>query len=287
MKLLALLFALAVHGDVLVRPLNPQFPFALVATTEITAVAPVFIHGDTGMSAGNAGSNAVTPLPPSVRHFEDGQGQIAQDNAVLIKAQFMPPPTCSVVAAISGATTIFPGSYCYASALALSGTLTLDAQGNPDALFIFNVLSSITTDTAFQIMLINGARSCAVYWLVGQSVTMGTATVFVGNVIAGQSITTVTGTSVTGFLVAQTAAITLGDQTTVSALGQADCSAATTTSMTTTSTSTTSTSTTLTSTIPPTTTAMSTTSTSTTLLSTVTATSTFPESTTTMIIGTE
>jgi hypothetical protein len=214
MKLL-LFFFLTVYAT----QLNPTFTFALVANTAITAVAPVFIFGDTGMSAMHAGSNAVTPIPPSIMHGEDGQGQIAQDNAVIIKAQFPPPPACTGGAAISGAVVLTPGSYCYPADLALSGSLTLDGQGDPNALFIFNVITSITTATAFHMTLINQASSCNVYFLVGQSVTMGTATVFVGNVIAGQSITTVTGTSVTGYLVAQSGAISLGDQTTVNALG--------------------------------------------------------------------
>ena len=71
----------------------------------------------------------------------------------------------------------------------MTGTLTLDAQGNADAVFIFQIGSTLTTASNSSVLMTNGGTDCNVFWQVGSSATLGTTTVFVGNILALTSIT--------------------------------------------------------------------------------------------------
>jgi hypothetical protein len=107
--------------------------------------------------------------------------------------------------------TLTPGVYSSpsASSMGLTGELTLDAQGNADAVFVFQVGSTLTTGPSSSVVLIGGAQACNVFWQVGSSATLDTNTAFVGNILADQSITLNTGASVEGRLLASVAAVTL------------------------------------------------------------------------------
>jgi hypothetical protein len=84
-----------------------------------------------------------------------------------------------VVASTLGGLTLNPGVYS-GGALDLTGTLTLDAQGDPGAVFIFQAASTLITASASQVKLVNGASACNVFWKVGSSATFGTTTSFGG-----------------------------------------------------------------------------------------------------------
>ena len=94
-------------------------------------------------------------------------------------------------------------------ALSLGGTLVLDANGNTDAVFIFQTDSTLTTASSSVVQLINGAQACRVHWVVGSSATLGTGSQFVGTILAQASITVTTGASVRGRALARTGAVTL------------------------------------------------------------------------------
>jgi hypothetical protein len=102
--------------------------------------------------------------------------------------------------------------------MGLTGTLTLDAQGDPDAVFIFQIGSSLTTASASLVNVINGGNNCNVFWQIGASATLGTGSTFAGNILALTSITVTTGASVDGRALARTGAVTL-DSSAVSACG--------------------------------------------------------------------
>jgi hypothetical protein len=65
--------------------------------------------------------------------------------------------------------TLVPGVYCFASSAGLTGTLTLDALGNPNAVWVFQVVSTLITEAGSRVMIINGGQQCNVYWQVGSS----------------------------------------------------------------------------------------------------------------------
>src|SRR5207302_7474469 len=122
---------------------------------------------------------------------------------------------CAVtVAGNLGGQTLTPGLYKSTSTLAISsGDLTLDAQGDPDAVFIFQMASTLTTTSGRAVILSGGAKATNVFWQVGSSATLGTGSVFKGNILALASITVTTGATVEGRLLARTAPVTLDTNT--------------------------------------------------------------------------
>lgn len=115
-----------------------------------------------------------------------------------------------------GGQTLAPGVYHSASSIGLTGTLTLDAQSDQNAVFIFKAVSQLTTLSASRVTLVNGASACNVFWQVGSSAVLGTYSFFEGNVLALQSITAPTGANITGKLLAIEGTVTLDTNTIVS-----------------------------------------------------------------------
>ena len=93
--------------------------------------------------------------------------------------------------------------------LGLSGTLVLDGGGDPNTVFIFQTDSTLITGSGSTVSLINGAQECNVFWQVGSSATLGTGSVFAGNILALTSVTATTGATVHGRALAQNGAVTL------------------------------------------------------------------------------
>ena len=117
-------------------------------------------------------------------------------------------PATPVAASTLGGLTLTPGVYS-GGALDLTGTLTLDAQGDSGAVFVFQAASTLITASASRVELVNGASPCNVFWQVGSSATLGTTTSFKGTILALTSITVNTGATVDGRLLARNAAVTL------------------------------------------------------------------------------
>jgi hypothetical protein len=114
-----------------------------------------------------------------------------------------------------GGKTLDAGVYSIAAATTanLIGTLTLDAQGDPNAIFIIQCSSTLVTASASSVVLINGAQACHAFWVVDSSATLGTYTDFVGNIMAYASIGLDTGATLDGSALAENAAVTLDDNT--------------------------------------------------------------------------
>ncbi|HEX4919544.1 MAG TPA: ice-binding family protein [Candidatus Bathyarchaeia archaeon] len=112
-----------------------------------------------------------------------------------------------------GGRTLVPGLYKSTSSLAVTGALTLDAQGNPNAVWVFQMASTLTTLTAGQIILTGGAQASNVFWIVGSSATLGTTSVFKGTIMANASITITTGAELDGRALAKIAAVTMDTNT--------------------------------------------------------------------------
>jgi type VI secretion system secreted protein VgrG len=112
-----------------------------------------------------------------------------------------------------GGQRLTAGVYKYDSSLFVTGTLTLDGQGNPNGLFVFQAGTTLGTAVGSAISFVNGAQPCNVYWQVGSSATLGTGSTFVGNILAGASITVSSNVTVTGRLLAGTGNVTLLDDT--------------------------------------------------------------------------
>jgi len=187
--------------------------FAVLAGTTVTNTGPTVITGDVGLSPGTA----VTGFPPGLAsgamHITDGaaaQAQAALTAAYLDAAGRT--PTGSVAGDLTGQTLV-PGIYKSTSSLGLTGDLTLDAQGNPDAVFIFQISSTLITGSGSHVNLVNGAKACNVFWQVGSSATLGTNSVFKGSILALTSIALTTGAQMDGRALARNGAVTLDTNT--------------------------------------------------------------------------
>lgn len=115
-----------------------------------------------------------------------------------------------------GGLTLPPGLYKSTSSLSISsGDLTLDAQGDPNAVFILQMASTLTTTSGRAVILSGGAKASNVFWQVGSSATLGTTSAFVGTIMADQSITLDTGATLSGRALARIGAVTLAANTVV------------------------------------------------------------------------
>ena len=180
--------------------------FAIMATAAISGGGDQ-INGDVGLHPGSAQG-----IPPSeingVIHVND---QAIIDAQAALLAAYNDAVSRSVNAQTLpgnlGGLTITPGLYVNSSSVEISGTganaiLTLDAQGDANAVFIFKMASTLTMGTGTSIVLSGGAQAKNVYWQVGSSATLGTTSIFEGNILAAVSITVNTGAAVEGCLFA-------------------------------------------------------------------------------------
>ncbi len=183
--------------------------FAVLAGSTVTNTGSTTVSGDVGVSPGTA----VTGFPPGLAsgaiHLADSAAAEAQ---TALTAGYLDAAGRTGGTSVSGdlvGRTLTSGVYTSTSSLAESGDLTLDAQGNPDAVFIFQIASTLTTGSGSHIILANGAIACNVFWQVGSSATLGTYSVFNGNILALSSITITSGVNMNGRALARNGAVTL------------------------------------------------------------------------------
>jgi hypothetical protein len=186
--------------------------FGVLAGSAVTNTGASVITGDVGVSPGTAVSGFPPGMvvPPSTIHSADAVAAQAQvDLTDAYNAIVAMPTLVDLTGTDLGGLTLVPGVYGFTSSAQLTGTLTLDAQGDPNALFIFKIGSSLTTATGSSVVVINGGSDCGVFWQVGSSATLGTTTVFAGNILALTSITLNTGATMSGRALARNGAVTL------------------------------------------------------------------------------
>ena len=207
--------------------------YAVLGATTVTNTGASVISGDVGLSPGTA----VVGFPPGVInsgtiHATDAAAAQAQADLTTAYNDAAGRASTATVSADLGGQTLVSGVYTGAT-LGLTGTLTLDAQGDPNAVFIFQSASTLITASASVVALTNGADACNVFWQVGSSATLGTNSVFVGDVLALTSIAATTGATINGRLLARNAEVTLDSNTiTKSACGNTTATTTTTTAAT-------------------------------------------------------
>ena len=190
--------------------LSSAATFAVLAGSTVTSSGATTVNGDLGVSPGTA----VTGFPPGLvngtTHAGDGAAAQAQLDLTTAYNDAAGRTVGAVtVAGNLGGLTLPPGLYKSTSSLEISsGDLTLDAQGNGNAVFIFQMASTLTTTAGRQVILSGGAKAANIFWQVGSSATLGTTSVFKGTIMADQSITLTTGATLDGRALARIAAVT-------------------------------------------------------------------------------
>jgi hypothetical protein len=192
--------------------------FAVLGGSTVTNTGPSVITGNLGVSPGSS----VTGFPPGIvagGAVHAGDATAAQAQSDLTTAYNVAAGTpCGVdlTGQDLGGLTLTPNVYCFTTSAQLTGTLTLNLQGNPNAFFLFKIGSTLTTASASSVVLTNSAgASCPsnVFWQVGSSATLGTGSSFGGNILALTSITLTTGAGLNGRALARNGAVTLDTNT--------------------------------------------------------------------------
>jgi hypothetical protein len=192
-------------------PLVVADNFAILAGSTVANTGFTIINGDLGLSAGSA----VTGFPPGIvngtQHVADSTAAQAQlDLTTAYNDAAGRTVGVISVAGNLGGLTLPPGLYKSTSSLEISsGDLTLDARGDANAVFIFQMASTLTTTSGRQVILSGGAKAANVFWQVGTSATLGTTCSFKGTIMADQAITLNTGAILEGRALARIAAVTL------------------------------------------------------------------------------
>ncbi len=193
--------------------LGTAAPNGIMAGTAFTCVTGGTINADIAISPGST----VTGFPPCVitgtQHLNDAVAVQAQIDLTNAYNQAAGLPCGTNIVADLGGTTLAPGVYCSASSIGVTGTLTLNGLGDPNAFWVFQAGSGLTT--AGDIVLINGAQAKNVYWQVGSSATIGTASQWKGNILALTSITLVDNANLIGRALARNGAVSLGTNNTI------------------------------------------------------------------------
>jgi hypothetical protein len=214
--LLGLLSSLLFAGNALAANasigLGTAASFSVLAGSTVTNTGPTTMFGDLGLYAGSSVTGAPHVLGQT--HIDDPVAIGAKSDLTTAYNDAASRPSNGSAGTELAGQTFLPGVRTASSSLLLSsGSVTLDAQGDPNAVFIFQIGSTLTTGSNTAVSLINGAQACNVFWQVGSSATLGTGTRFVGTIMAAESISATTAATIHGRLLAQTAAVTMDTNT--------------------------------------------------------------------------
>jgi hypothetical protein len=185
--------------------------FAVLGGSTVTSTGLTVLNGDLGLSPGTS----ITGFPPGIVNGSIDAGTPAAAQAQMDMASAynhivaMKNPT--LLPADIGGTTIVPGLYDAPVSLGITGTVTLDGQNHSDSYFVFQIPSTLTTSVNSSVTLTNEANACNIFWQVGSSATLNTASVFNGTILAAASISVGSGSAVTGRLLTGSGAVTLLD----------------------------------------------------------------------------
>jgi hypothetical protein len=211
-SLSTLLFASSALGATATVGLGSAASFSVLAGSTVTNTGPTTMFGDLGLYPGTSVTGEPRVLGQT--HVNDQVAIEAKNALTTAYTNAESRPSGGSAGTQLAGQTFSPGVYSASKSLLLSsGSVTLNAEGDPNAVFIFQIGSTLITGSNTTVSLVGGAQACNVFWQVGSSATLGSGTHFVGTIMASASITANTAATIHGRLLAQTAAVTLEDNT--------------------------------------------------------------------------
>jgi len=193
--------------------------FAVIAGQSLTNTGPTTITGNIAVSPGTSFTGQGSVTQTGTTFIADAVGVRIQNDLTTLYTYLAGLPTSSggnLTGRDLGGMTLFPGVYNFDSSALLSAgqTLTLDARGNPNAVFIINIGSALTVGSGAKVILQNGAQGGNVFYRIGSSATLGTTAAFDGKIVALTSITLNTSASIDcGAALARNGSVTLDTNT--------------------------------------------------------------------------
>ena len=164
-------------------------PFSVLGGAAVSSSGATVVSGDLGTSS----ATPVVGFPPGTVggtiHVGDASATAAQSKLVTDYTTISQQPADDSFAGDLGGLTIGAGVHQGTGAVSLTGTVTLDAHGDPNAYFLFQLSSALATAAGSQVVLINGAQAANVFWQVNGAVGMGASSVFAGTIMASGAIT--------------------------------------------------------------------------------------------------
>lgn len=189
--------------------------FAVLAGSTVTSTGATVLNCDLGLWPGTAITGFGPGIVNGTYHIADAVAQQAQEDVTTAyDALVAEAYTQDLTGEDLGARTLFAGVYRFSSSAQLTGVLVLDARGDSNARFDFQIGSTLTSASNARVQMINGGDGCNLYWQVGSSATLGTGTALTGHILAMASITMTTGATITdGSALARNGAVTLDANT--------------------------------------------------------------------------
>jgi hypothetical protein len=199
----------AAHAAATVPPLGTASAFSVLAGTTVTNTGPTTIDRSVGVHPGSAVTGESSMVIGGTVHKADAVALQAKTDLTTAynQAAGQTPPIAQDPEL--GGETLVGGVYNRATAMGLTGELTLDGANNPDSIWVFQAGSTLTTAPGARVTLINQANPCNVFWQVGSSATLDTTTAFVGTIMAEATITMNTGATIVGRTLARSGAVNL------------------------------------------------------------------------------
>ncbi|MHB1317188.1 MAG: ice-binding family protein [Anaerolineae bacterium] len=203
----------AVRPAAVAPTLGTASSFGVLGGSTVTNTGPTVITGDLGVYPGLSitGFDGAPDGTVTGTIYAGGDVALGAQTDVTTAFNDLAGQACNTNLTDQdlGGMTLTPGVYCFSSSAQLTGALTLNAVGDPGAVFVFQIGSTLTTASNSSVVMTNGGNQCNVYWQVGSSATLGTGTAFAGNIFAGASITLTTDADVIGRALAREGAVTM------------------------------------------------------------------------------